>query len=1194
MLCHLNSALQQEEAELYKCIDYTKTLPVDFRHIKMSSIGFHSAVEFINKHRSRSTSPAVSIPDQKHNEEGEIRPETHEEDTSGNNTSRKRDTFTKFHASKKRRLSQTQLDLKKHKDRIQKVKSQNLLLDTEKHKLQMVVPELECLGRCDELESIELSSFHELTNDIVQDVCSSALRVYYDSKSLRDNKTVSDYIEKVFSSVPRHVFDLLDKQSKEKKDKAHVLKCTVLRANNLPAKQYTGTGDVYCIAGVVEKKNINSRASIRKLKEEGLVNQTWQSTVKLKTLDPDWKESFEISITDSHHHYLVIELWDCQKDQEGLAKFFHKEDHFIGRCTYLLHDIPANGEEKTLELMSKRLSGTVTIFLKIIGKTGDKDSQEMYLTHKQLLECIISSESKTDEGHVAHWNCQLPPEAEKLLVQHGLLHHIPPLQHAAIRLNILWKYHRVYRIEVNALNELLRMIRDHESGVHHSNESRLFWIHQLLKDLEEIRNHIINIMKSHLLFFNNFRTFKSISLLKDYLLLLHSLYQIKLIKVHLPKEEHDLKDVLTNAIQMAVPHWMILFTANKKHNHTSLESSLTDLKEICAHCLRQCERAFETVHPIFNGIGVDYFSPFYFSLQKILSGDAESRLKENVSSDTGLLTYVIYRTLQRIVNYSDQVNPVFLKKQKSSLSITKFHDWFEGYVSGWFHAARVSLKGRMDRIIQLDTVVETIDKAPFSSSAVDTHAIFLQIVSYWKEFNWPDRGQSLACLITVVESLCELITYYTQRIISKVKEKLDTGTFTDHDGGIIITNQLCVALNNVHHVSFVLKSVRDELDLERYYKWLDEEKQQDGLPLSERADNMITDLLKVAIEEMWNNIDHIIILLKTKLSPSVTGFIPKILRAPLNADPDQVIEPLIEYITDSVGKLGELLLAPMFLDILHHLWINIVESLFHSYDKIQHTSETRPLHIRLSFVLIHLSDFFEADGKGLNKRIIESEQYLALKNSLFYAVQSTEDIIKTFCSDLVRQQISSKNEFGHLHISHIYHQTEGVLSVEILMAENLPALDRNGKSDPFVQVLLLPPFVFSEANKRIHKTETQKETLNPFFNETINLTTNLGSLLKDGSILVLAVFDHDTFGRNDFAGLCALSCETIPVDHKGIEPKMEHLYLFHYEKTEAYKELELRHNADSLAHDFLKLMKKFAYDGQTHTGHPFHRLLHIH
>ena len=74
-----------------------------------------------------------------------------------------------------------------------------------------------------------------------------------------------------------------------------------------------------------------------------------------------------------------------------------------------------------------------------------------------------------------------------------------------------------------------------------------------------------------------------------------------------------------------------------------------------------------------------------------------------------------------------------------------------------------------------------------------------------------------------------------------------------------------MTLNNVHHVSFVLKSVRDELDLKSYYKWLDEVKQQDGLPLSQRAETIISDLLKVAMEEIWNNIDHIIISLKTKV-----------------------------------------------------------------------------------------------------------------------------------------------------------------------------------------------------------------------------------------------------------------------------------------------------------------------------------------
>lgn len=34
---------------------------------------------------------------------------------------------------------------------------------------------------------------------------------------------------------------------------------------------------------------------------------------------------------------------------------------------------------------------------------------------------------------------------------------------------------------------------------------------------------------------------------------LHSLYQIKLVKVNLPREEHDLNDVLTNAIQVTDP-----------------------------------------------------------------------------------------------------------------------------------------------------------------------------------------------------------------------------------------------------------------------------------------------------------------------------------------------------------------------------------------------------------------------------------------------------------------------------------------------------------------------------------------------------------------------------------------------------------------------------------------------------------------
>lgn len=101
---------------------------------------------------------------------------------------------------------------------------------------------------------------------------------------------------------------------------------------------------------------------------------------------------------------------------------------------------------------------------------------------------------------------------------------------------------------------------------------------------------------------------------------------------------------------------------------------------------------------------------------------------------------------------------------------------------------------------------------------------------------------------------------------------------------------------------------------------------------------------------------------------------------------------------------------------------------------------------------------------------------------------------------------------------------------------------------------------------------------------------NPDHLVKDGSILLLAIYDHDTIGSNDFAGLCAVALNSTPL--KGTEPKIEHLNLFHYEKTSAYEELELR-NTDHSAHEFLKQMNKFVFEGETHAGHPFYRLLRL-
>lgn len=63
----------------------------------------------------------------------------------------------------------------------------------------------------------------------------------------------------------------------------------------------------------------------------------------------------------------------------------------------------------------------------------------------------------------------------------------------------------------------------------------------------------------------------------------------------------------------------------------------------------------------------------------------------------------------------------------------------------------------------------------------------------------------------------------------------------------------------------------------------------------------------------------------------------------------------------------------------------------------------------------------------------------------------------------------------------------------VIQAEELPALDMGGTSDPYVKVYLLPD------KKKKFETKVHRKTLNPVFNETFifkaSIQNNLGSLL---------------------------------------------------------------------------------------------------
>lgn len=72
------------------------------------------------------------------------------------------------------------------------------------------------------------------------------------------------------------------------------------------------------------------------------------------------------------------------------------------------------------------------------------------------------------------------------------------------------------------------------------------------------------------------------------------------------------------------------------------------------------------------------------------------------------------------------------------------------------------------------------------------------------------------------------------------------------------------------------------------------------------------------------------------------------------------------------------------------------------------------------------------------------------------------------------------------------------LAVTVIQAEELPALDMGGTSDPYVKVYLLPD------KKKKFETKVHRKTLNPVFNETFTFK------VRSFSLQLLCLDDHST------------------------------------------------------------------------------------
>ncbi|KAL9269481.1 Synaptotagmin-5-like protein [Drosera capensis] len=129
------------------------------------------------------------------------------------------------------------------------------------------------------------------------------------------------------------------------------------------------------------------------------------------------------------------------------------------------------------------------------------------------------------------------------------------------------------------------------------------------------------------------------------------------------------------------------------------------------------------------------------------------------------------------------------------------------------------------------------------------------------------------------------------------------------------------------------------------------------------------------------------------------------------------------------------------------------------------------------------------------------------------SLTSLERVMKYEADDSGAAEIEKKNEQMRREVI-----LRGVLSVTVVSAEGLPALDILGKSDPYVVIMM------KKSGAKV-KTRVLNDTLSPVWNQTFDF------VVEDAlhELLILEVYDHDTIGKN-YIGQCIMTLTRLLVE----------------------------------------------------------------
>uniref|UniRef100_A0A665VDL9 BAI1 associated protein 3 n=1 Tax=Echeneis naucrates TaxID=173247 RepID=A0A665VDL9_ECHNA len=482
--------------------------------------------------------------------------------------------------------------------------------------------------------------------------------------------------------------------------------------------------------------------------------------------------------------------------------------------------------------------------------------------------------------------------------------------------------------------------------------------------------------------------------------------------------------------------------------------------------------------------------PSGFPVGKNLSSSGNSHL---ISSTTSLTFIEVFGSAKNVSQ------PLFSHRDAKMLALTGFHNWFKSSIHKWLQIVHDRSCDRIRKAVETDKLVP-VQLAKHSSSAVEVTSCFSQVREIWLQLAWPDSAGAFIFVTRLTDVSATSSPCFFSFFVSPPPPSF------------------CIALNNTEHVRLFLSHLPHDLDWQAVERAMEEScgvegKEQVYKALNGQLFNMDLDLQREA--------KRLIALLTDKMLPELRRYIQHISLSPDSINNDDAVSPLMKYLQDTMsdsllsvrvqgfnsGLLPRRALQSLWELLLRMILDTVTENSgaqVEFYNRFQYTVET-------------LLQFFQAKGVGLSLEDMKTGDYKSLDEELRLNKCSSFELIEQYYLEKISQQKTLKHtRYGRISVKCYYDAPEQRLTVEILHAADIIALDANGLSDPFVIVELCPHHLFPMAKSQ--RTQVKLKTLHPVFDELFYFHVSPEHYRHRFACLTFTVMDYDWLSTNDFAG----------------------------------------------------------------------------